>query len=37
MATIAAVPAATEELVLGAGVEAPQACSILEPDCEACQ
>ena len=37
MATIAAVPTATEELVLGAGVEAPQACSILEPDCEACQ
>jgi ribonucleoside-diphosphate reductase alpha chain len=37
MATIAAVPTAVEELVLGAGVEAPQACSILEPDCEACQ
>ena len=37
MQTIASVPAATEELVLGAGMDAPQACSILEPDCEACQ
>jgi len=30
-------PADDGELVLGEGVEAPQACSILEPDCEACQ
>ena len=37
MGTIAAVPAATDELVLGEGMDAPQACSILEPDCEACQ
>jgi ribonucleoside-diphosphate reductase alpha chain len=26
-----------DDIVSGAGVEAPQACSILEPDCEACQ
>ncbi len=26
-----------DEITMGAGVEAPQACSILEPDCEACQ
>lgn len=28
---------ANDELILGEGIEAPQACSILEPDCEACQ
>lgn len=32
-----AAPAAADELVLGEGMEAPKACSILEPDCEACQ
>ena len=39
MATITAVPTAAtaDELILGDGMEAPQACSILEPDCEACQ
>ena len=39
MQTIAAVTAASpsDELVLGEGLDAPQACSILEPDCEACQ
>ena len=41
VAAIAAVPAPVssvdDELVLGEGMEAPQACSILEPDCEACQ
>jgi len=39
MATIAPVPSAvaTDELILGDGMEAPKACSILEPDCEACQ
>jgi len=26
-----------DEFILGEGQEAPQACSILEPDCEACQ
>jgi len=31
------VAAADDELILGEGMEAPQACSILEPDCEACQ
>lgn len=37
-APVAAEPkAAPDELVLGAGMEAPKACSILEPDCEACQ
>ncbi|OUR88988.1 ribonucleoside-diphosphate reductase subunit alpha [Methylophaga sp. 42_8_T64] len=36
-AAIASSAAASDELVLGEGVEAPQACSILEPDCEACQ
>ena len=28
---------AVDDLVLGEGQEAPKACSILEPDCEACQ
>ena len=39
MATIAPVStaAAADELVLGEGLDAPKACSILEPDCEACQ
>ncbi len=35
-----AVPAAVsslDDIISGDGVEAPQACSILEPDCEACQ
>ena len=31
------VAAADDELILGEGMEAPKACSILEPDCEACQ
>jgi ribonucleoside-diphosphate reductase alpha chain len=26
-----------DDMVLGEGQEAPKACSILEPDCEACQ
>jgi len=34
---VAPVSNINEELVLGEGIEAPQACSILEPDCEACQ
>ena len=39
MATIAPVSTTptTDELVLGEGMDAPKACSILEPDCEACQ
>ena len=39
MATIAPVSTTptTDELVLGEGLDAPKACSILEPDCEACQ
>ncbi|HEC59918.1 MAG TPA: ribonucleoside-diphosphate reductase subunit alpha, partial [Methylophaga sp.] len=41
VAAVAAVAApvsnADDELVLGEGMEAPKACSILEPDCEACQ
>jgi ribonucleoside-diphosphate reductase alpha chain len=37
-APVAVAPKAEpDELVLGAGMEAPKACSILEPDCEACQ
>jgi ribonucleoside-diphosphate reductase alpha chain len=39
---VAAAPVAVatmelDDIISGAGVEAPQACSILEPDCEACQ
>jgi ribonucleoside-diphosphate reductase alpha chain len=30
-------PVAVDDIVLGEGMEAPKACSILEPDCEACQ
>ena len=41
IAAVAAAPApvsnVNDELVLGEGMEAPKACSILEPDCEACQ
>ncbi len=37
IAPAAATAATTDELVLGEGMEAPKACSILEPDCEACQ
>jgi len=36
-AAISSSAAASDELILGEGIEAPQACSILEPDCEACQ
>jgi ribonucleoside-diphosphate reductase alpha chain len=36
-AAISSSAAESDELVLGEGLEAPQACSILEPDCEACQ
>jgi ribonucleoside-diphosphate reductase alpha chain len=36
LASAAAEPVETEEF-LGEGMEAPKACSILEPDCEACQ
>jgi ribonucleoside-diphosphate reductase alpha chain len=36
LASAAAEPLETEEF-LGEGMEAPKACSILEPDCEACQ
>lgn len=35
--TISTSAPASDEFVLGEGVEAPKACSILEPDCEACQ
>ena len=34
---VAPVSNINDELVLGEGMEAPKACSILEPDCEACQ
>jgi ribonucleoside-diphosphate reductase alpha chain len=35
---VAASPSSSmDDLVLGEGQEAPKACSILEPDCEACQ
>lgn len=37
IAPAAATAAATDEFALGEGMEAPKACSILEPDCEACQ
>lgn len=36
-AMVSSSAAASNELILGEGMEAPQACSILEPDCEACQ
>lgn len=36
-ASVSNTTAADEDLILGEGVEAPKACSILEPDCEACQ
>ena len=36
-APVAAEKVEEDEFVLGEGQEAPQACSILEPDCEACQ
>jgi ribonucleoside-diphosphate reductase alpha chain len=36
-AAISSSTTANDELILGEGMEAPQACSILEPDCEACQ
>jgi len=36
-APVATKPVVEDEFVLGEGQEAPQACSILEPDCEACQ
>jgi ribonucleoside-diphosphate reductase alpha chain len=36
-AMVSSSAAANNELVLGEGMEAPNACSILEPDCEACQ
>ena len=35
--TIAVVNNSLDDIVSGEGVEAPKACSILEPDCEACQ
>ncbi|MDH5357333.1 MAG: ribonucleoside-diphosphate reductase subunit alpha [Gammaproteobacteria bacterium] len=35
VAISAAAP--VDDIILGEGVEAPKACSILEPDCEACQ
>ncbi|RKZ97532.1 MAG: ribonucleoside-diphosphate reductase subunit alpha [Gammaproteobacteria bacterium] len=34
---VAVVNSSLDDIVSGDGVEAPQACSILEPDCEACQ
>ncbi len=37
VAPVAPATSAVDELVLGEGQEAPKACSILEPDCEACQ
>ena len=36
-APVATANVEEDEFVLGEGQEAPQACSILEPDCEACQ
>jgi ribonucleoside-diphosphate reductase alpha chain len=36
-APVASAPEATDDFELGEGQEAPKACSILEPDCEACQ
>ncbi len=36
-APVAVVTSSLDDITLGEGVEAPQACSILEPDCEACQ
>ncbi|PHS23777.1 MAG: ribonucleoside-diphosphate reductase subunit alpha [Methylophaga sp.] len=35
--TIAVVSSSLDDITASGGVEAPQACSILEPDCEACQ
>ncbi len=35
--TIAVVNNSLDDITASGGVEAPQACSILEPDCEACQ
>ena len=34
---VSVVTSSLDDIVSGDGVEAPQACSILEPDCEACQ
>jgi ribonucleoside-diphosphate reductase alpha chain len=36
-APVASSSSSMDDLVLGEGMEAPKACSILEPDCEACQ
>jgi ribonucleoside-diphosphate reductase alpha chain len=36
-APVAAETSSAEEDFLGEGMDAPKACSILEPDCEACQ
>jgi ribonucleoside-diphosphate reductase alpha chain len=36
-APVASASSSIDDLVLGEGMEAPKACSILEPDCEACQ
>ena len=36
-APVASSSSSIDDLVLGEGMEAPKACSILEPDCEACQ
>lgn len=36
-APVAVVNSSFDDITSGAGVDAPQACSILEPDCEACQ